>query len=633
MNKVLTLIVLAIGLCGCDTRINVPMPDTPAGQPSADGGRPEYTSLITKTYAYPAEYTEEATRRGRVERIDYTTRDYAEGTGRERTNTAYVYLPYGYDTDGGQRYNVLYLVHGHYGTAATTFEAEDGLQRKVLDHLFENGEAAPTIVVSPSYNYGQPTAGYADADPYCKALPTELVNDLIPLVESRYRTFLDSSDRAGIEASRDHRAIGGFSMGGVTTWYALAETLGCFRYFLPMSGDCWSLGRFAGMNHPQETARYLADIVRQSPYRDAFYIWAASGTSDSAYREILVQIEAMADITDVFGLSRMTFHEKDGARHEFLPTAEYVYNALSFFFPPEHTAQNAPYTRTSRISDVMADTVFGDYGRLIFPVNRGYWSGNTLEELCLTYYNHIDPDMTVEIVNYMHAQAAAGQTIFYNIYTEAEKTADPQKRNTGLFFFRGQNNAPFAVCNAGGAFAYVGAMHDSYPHALELSKHGYNAFALIYRPDAQLACVDLARAVSFIFAHADELGVSTECYSLWGGSAGGRMAAWVSRYGTAAFGGDDLPKAGSAVIQYTGLSDYSRDDVATYACVGNRDGIASWRTMQARLEGLESLGIQTEFHVYDGLPHGFGLGTGTVAEGWTDDAIRFWEKQMLPHKQ
>ena len=29
-----------------------------------------------------------------------------------------------------------------------------------------------------------------------------------------------------------------------------------------------------------------------------------------------------------------------------------------------------------------------------------------------------------------------------------------------------------------------------------------------------------------------------------------------------------------------------------------------------------------------GLPHGFGLGTGTVAEGWIDDAVKFWEKQM-----
>ncbi len=68
-------------------------------------------------------------------------------------------------------------------------------------------------------------------------------------------------------------------------------------------------------------------------------------------------------------------------------------------------------------------------------------------------------------------------------------------------------------------------IQDSFPHALELSKKGYNAFALIYRPGAQTACEDLARAIQFIFEHAEELEVDTSCYSLWGGSAGARMAA------------------------------------------------------------------------------------------------------------
>ena len=52
---------------------------------------------------------------------------------------------------------------------------------------------------------------------------------------------------------------------------------------------------------------------------------------------------------------------------------------------------------------------------------------------------------------------------------------------------------------------YVGAMQDSFPHALELSKKGYNAFALIYRPGAQTACEDLARAIAFLHEHTDEL--------------------------------------------------------------------------------------------------------------------------------
>lgn len=287
-----------------------------------------------------------------------------------------------------------------------------------------------------------------------------------------------------------------------------------------------------------------------------------------------------------------------------------------------------PYTADTEIEEVINDPVFSSYGRLIFPVDNGYYSGDTLGELSLTWYSHIDPDKTVEITNYMKTQVEAGETIFYDIYTDEEKEADPAKEDTGLFFFKGNPGEKFAVCNAGGGFAYVGAMHDSFPHALELSKKGYNAFALIYRPGAQTACEDLARAIRFIFEHARELEVDTEDYSLWGGSAGGRMAAYLGSYGTAAFGEKAFPKPAAVITQYTGHSEYSEDDPPTYACVGEDDGIASWRIMKRRLEGMNSLGIDTEFHTYPGLGHGFGLGTGTVAEGWLNQAVAFWENHM-----
>lgn len=290
--------------------------------------------------------------------------------------------------------------------------------------------------------------------------------------------------------------------------------------------------------------------------------------------------------------------------------------------------ESEPYTKDTPISDVISDSAFGDYGRLIFPVNSGYYGGNTLGNLSLTWYSNIDPDKTVEIANYFKAQAEAGETCFYDIYTDAEKAADPDKADTGLFFFKGNPGEKFAVCNAGGGFAYVGAMHDSFPHALELSKKGYNAFALIYRPGWDTAVEDLARAISFIFEHAEELEVDTDCCSLWGGSAGGRMTAYLASYGPAAFGGDDLPGPGTAVIQYTGHGEYTENDPPTYSCVGDRDGIANWRTMQSRADAMSAMGIDTEFHVYEGLGHGFGIGTGTVAEGGLDDAVAFWEKQM-----
>ena len=304
--------------------------------------------------------------------------------------------------------------------------------------------------------------------------------------------------------------------------------------------------------------------------------------------------------------------------------------------PPQTTAEEVidpvitsePYTRETRISDVISDPVFGDYGRLIFPVDEGYYSGETLGDLRLTWYNNIDPDKTVEIANYMRYHAASGDVIFYDIYSESEKAADPWKNDTGLFFFKGDSGEKFAVCSAGGGFAYVGAMQDSFPHALELSKRGYNAFAVIYRPGAQTACEDLSRAIAFIFDHADELEINTDCYSLWGGSAGARMSAWVGSYGAEGFGERTLPHAGAVIMQYTGFSEYSENDPPTYVCVGDSDGIANWRTMKSRLDNMSALGIDTEFHVYEGLRHGFGIGTGTVAEGWVDDAVKFWEKQF-----
>ena len=288
----------------------------------------------------------------------------------------------------------------------------------------------------------------------------------------------------------------------------------------------------------------------------------------------------------------------------------------------------ASYSTNSTIASVISDSSFKDYGRLMFPLESQYYSGNTLGNLSFTWYNNVDPNKTIEIINYFKQNTEKGNTVFCDIYSSKEKEEDPTKQNTGLFFFRGKSNEKFAICNAGGGFTYVAAMHDSFPQALEISKKGYNAFALIYRPEAQTACEDLARAITFIFRNAEQLKVNTEDYSLWGGSAGGRMAVWLGTYGSAAFGGDNLPRPSAIITQYTGLNEFSKNDPPTYACVGDKDGIAYWKTMQERLNRLNSLGVDTEFHVYEGLRHGFGLGTGTVAEGWINDAVAFWEKQM-----
>ena len=291
---------------------------------------------------------------------------------------------------------------------------------------------------------------------------------------------------------------------------------------------------------------------------------------------------------------------------------------------------NGEFTLQTKVTDVIEDPVFEDYGRLIFSADVSISNNLELQDIedILMWYNNVNPEKTVEIVNYMKNQAEAGEKIFYDIYTDEEKAEDPAKENTGLFFFRGDSQEKFAVVNAGGGFAYVAAMHDSFPHALELSKKGYNAFALIYRPGAQTACEDLARAIAFIHEHAEELQVDTADYSLWGGSAGARMAAWLEAYGTDSFGEADYPAPGAVIMQYTGLSEVTGNEPPTYACVGTRDGIASYQTMENRIRQIQAQGTDAQIEVFDGLSHGFGLGEGTVAEGWLDTAVSFWERNM-----
>lgn len=293
-------------------------------------------------------------------------------------------------------------------------------------------------------------------------------------------------------------------------------------------------------------------------------------------------------------------------------------------------AEGGKFSMDSRVNDVINDEVFADYGRLIFPVDVKIDSGLMLQDVndILPWYSEINPKRTVEIVNYMEKKAASGEQIFYNIYSKEEQQADPDKKDTGLFFFRGNPGEKTAILNAGGGFVYVAGIHDSFPQALELSKKGYNAFALIYRPGAQTACEDLARAIAFLQDNADKLQIDMTGYSLWGGSAGARMAAWVGSYGTAYFGERSYPQPGAVIMQYTGLTDVTGEEPPTYACVGTRDGIASYRSMQYYIRQIKSNGTDAQIEVFDGLSHGFGLGEGTVAEGWIDRAVDFWESNV-----
>jgi acetyl esterase/lipase len=290
-------------------------------------------------------------------------------------------------------------------------------------------------------------------------------------------------------------------------------------------------------------------------------------------------------------------------------------------------------TADDTLLDLLDHPAFAGFGRLLLPWDdRAYDNSMRLRNLgsLLPYHSHVDPGTVVAALNHMIDDVNNGKTIFYEFYTEEEEKEQRAKANTGLFFFRGKPGAPFAVIAPGGGFSHVGSVHEGFPYAVAISQQGYNAFVLRYRAGAggEVATRDLAAAVSYIFRNAKGLGVGIEGYSLWGSSAGARMAAAIGSHGAAKFGGGDLPKPSAVVMAYTAHSEYSAHEPPTFVVVGEQDGIAPPSVMEKRVAALRSAGTEVEFHRYSGLGHGFGAGIGTTAEGWLARAVRFWERTI-----
>jgi enterochelin esterase-like enzyme len=138
----------------------------------------------------------------------------------------FVYTPPDYDKDAAVRYPVLYLQHG--GGEDERVWIEMGRTNVILDNLLAEGKVKPMIVVmETSYmpgavggrrgGFGGPGGG-----PYGQLM----VNDLIPWVDSNFRTLTD----------KDHRAMAGLSMGGGQTASVTMVNLDKFSYIGLFSG-------------------------------------------------------------------------------------------------------------------------------------------------------------------------------------------------------------------------------------------------------------------------------------------------------------------------------------------------------------------------------------------------------------
>ncbi|MEP7006473.1 MAG: alpha/beta hydrolase-fold protein [Sphingomonas bacterium] len=159
---------------------------------------------------------------GRVEQILFPS----PSTGTQRR--AFVYTPPGYDKNARERYPVLYLQHG-WGEDETAW-SNQGHANLIMDNLIAAGKARPFIIVM-TYGMTNDTrpGGLAKFD--VKPFKTVLVNELIPYVDSSFRTLADQR----------HRAMAGLSMGGFETKLIAPANLDTFAYIGLLSGGTFSL--------------------------------------------------------------------------------------------------------------------------------------------------------------------------------------------------------------------------------------------------------------------------------------------------------------------------------------------------------------------------------------------------------
>ena len=134
---------------------------------------------------------------GKLEMIQYDSKTV--GTRRNMN----VYTPPGYSAD--QKYPVLYLLHGIGGD-------ETEWQRlckpeAIMDNLIADGKVEPMIVVMPNgraQKNDRAEGNVFGTAPAFANFEGDLLQDVIPAIESRYSVIAD----------REHRALAGLSMGG-----------------------------------------------------------------------------------------------------------------------------------------------------------------------------------------------------------------------------------------------------------------------------------------------------------------------------------------------------------------------------------------------------------------------------------
>jgi len=281
----------------------------------------------------PAGYNKiENEHKGTVLRLHYTTDAYEDGA----THTKYctVYLPYGYDeNDTETKYNVIYFQHGNGGSPNEFWDhvMKSANCNNLFDNLFdeEKGLLEKCIIICPTFYFDIPEDGYVTPEGVEGGDRTfyyrEIVEDLIPQIESQFNVYCEDFTEEGIKASRDHRAWAGYSRGSMCTWNVMHYDFEYFKYWMPCSGGIRPLD-----DTPAETAEekfaYIKETIDAHPDLDFYLMTYIGGNADQKMMDDFVpMIQYFYSQTDTFS------YGTDPAENNFyFVISDYAHNDLYF---------------------------------------------------------------------------------------------------------------------------------------------------------------------------------------------------------------------------------------------------------------------------------------------------------------
>lgn len=178
-----------------------------------------------------------------------------------------VYTPAGYSSE--KKYPVLYLLHGLGGDSTEWLNAR---AENILNNLIADQKIEPMIVVFPNGNTNNTVANPqtgggrgggrgGNFDSWGDSFTKDLLQDIVPAVESQYSVIAD----------REHRALAGLSMGGGQTLNIGLANLDTFAW----------VGAFA----PAPNTKAPADLLpRPEEAKKAKLLWIACGNKDGLIR-------------------------------------------------------------------------------------------------------------------------------------------------------------------------------------------------------------------------------------------------------------------------------------------------------------------------------------------------------------